>query len=186
MRNKKKVILCSCVFILLGCILIGFRIYVVNSRTPQTKMIEVQHNNFHKVKKGIEMCIGEVKWIDERQMAELYGDCFEEEQRMDYKGIEVEVIFRNTSKENKSFPLVNLYIESKKYDWNGVDMNMFMKKNDSSMTIRLKPGQTKRIHIPYAFLRTNYPSAMWNQLQEDTYFLVFNRYPEKTCWMLSK
>lgn len=185
MGDKKKLyfIIVGVVFLSLGIMML-LRIYIVNERTPQTQKIIVQHGDTYEVKKGIAMSIGNIKWLNSKQLEE-YSDYFDKDQIKDYKGIEVEVILNNVSKEEKTFSLFKLYIESENYDWNGSDISMFMQKNEMPMRITLQAGETKKVIMPYTFLKSGFPDKIWNNLQQETYFLLNKRYPNKVCWLLT-
>lgn len=181
--NKKRVlkIIGFIATAIIAAIIIG-RIYVVNVRYPQRIEKEIAQGDFYELKKGVEMCVVDSKWLSSTDIQREYDDVWYVDNPNAYKAVEVKIKLKNNSNKRKKIPLFKIYIESDQYDWNGSDADLFTAKNNASLEMPLDPGEEKEYTMPYTFLQDNYKGDMWETLDKEGYFLVVERYPIKIKW----
>lgn len=166
---------------IIAAIIIG-RIYIVNVRYPQRIEKEITQGDFYELKKGVEMCIVDARWLSSTDLQREYDDVWYVDHPNAYKAIEVKIKLKNKSNKRKKIPLFKIYMESDQYDWNGSDADLFAAKNNASLEMPLDPGEEKEYTMPYTFLQDNYKGSTWKSLSGGGYFLVVNRYPVKVKW----
>jgi hypothetical protein len=169
--------------VIMAGIIIG-RIYIVNIRYPQRTEKEIARGDFYELKKGVEMCIVDFRWLNANDLQKEYDGVWYVDNSDAYKAVEVKIRVRNKSNKRKTVPLFKIYIESDQYDWNGSDADLFVAKNGTSLEIPLDSGDEKEFTMPYTFLKDNYKESAWKTLSEEGFFLVSERYPVKVKWRL--
>lgn len=184
MNNKRVWKVMSFIGIaILAVIMIG-SIYTVNVRYPQRVEEEITQGDFFELKKGVEMCIVDSRWLSSTDLQGEYGDVWYVDNPSAYKAVEVKIKLKNKTDKKKKISLFKIYIESDQYDWNGSDADLFVTKNNDSLEIPLDPGEEREYTMPYTFLKDNYKESAWKTLSEGEYFLVAERYPLKVKWRL--
>lgn len=131
------------------------------------------------------MTVLDTRWLNGDELQQEYDGIWYVDNPMDYQAVEVTVNISNHSETNQKIELFKTYIESEKYDWNGCDADLFMAKNNMPLEIELKSGEEMKCVLPYTFLKSNYRESDWTQLNKISYFLVRERYPQKTKWLIS-
>lgn len=187
MKKMNKLVWIVCVGVLvLGVIFSVFRIVMINKQYPQTVEKNIAKGSEYEIGSKIKMSVVDTRWLNGEELQEEYDGIWYVDNPMDYQAVEVTVNICNSSKENQKVELFKTYIESEKYDWNGCDADLFMTKNNMPLEVELKAGEEIRCVLPYTFLKENYPESDWAHLSQISYFLVRERYPQKTKWMISK
>lgn len=184
MKTTKLVWIISSFLIALGMFFVFYRIYMVNVTYPKTQEKEVAKGTYYKIDSAVEMCVLDVRWLDDTELQNEYGENWYVDEPSDYKAVEVKIKVRNLSKNKKKVALFKTYIESEQYDWNGSDADLFMAKNNMPLEIELEPGQELECVMPYTFLKETYKECDWEKLNEIPYFLVRDRYPQKVKWKI--
>lgn len=182
--NKLLWIVCGGV-VVLGVVFSIFRIVMINKQYPQTVEKNVAEGTEYEMGSGISMSVLSSRWLNGEELQKEYDGVWYEDNPMDYQGVEVTVNICNSSKKTQKVELFKTYIESEKYDWNGCDADLFMAKNNMPLEVEIKAGEKLSCVLPYTFLKENYLENDWGHLSRNSYFLVRNRYPQKTKWMIS-
>lgn len=182
--NKTIWIICAILF-LIGLIFSICRIVQVNRKYPQRVEKDIVKGSYCEVKPQIGMTVIGSRWLDGNALKKEYGDVWYAENYMEYKAVEVSVEFVNNSNKDKKLDLFKIYIESEKYDWNGIEADLFMAKNNIPLEVKIKAGEKKKYVLPYVCLKENYLDSDWNDLSKANYYLVKKRYPVKTKWRIA-
>lgn len=184
-KTNKLVWIVSMGVLVLGVIFSVFRIHTINKQYPQTIKKNIAKGTECEIGSTIKMSVLDARWLNREELQEEYEGIWYVDNPMDYQAVEVTVNICNFSEENQKVELFKTYIESEKYDWNGCDADLFMAKNNMPLELELKAGEEMRCVLPYTFLKENYLESDWTHLSQIPYFLVRERYPQKTKWMIS-
>lgn len=184
MKINKLIWIVSAGIAILGLFFVFFRIVKVNRQYPQTIEKSIEKGSSYEIAPKVNMSVLDARWLDGEELQQEYEGIWYVDNPADYQAVEVTVNISNLSGANQKIELFRTYIESEKYDWNGCDADLFMAKNSLPLEVELQSGQEMKCVLPYTFLKENYKENDWAQLSEISYFLVRERYPQKTKWLI--
>lgn len=184
MKINKLIWIVSAGIAILGLFFVFFRIVKVNRQYPQTIEKSIEKGSSYEIAPKVNMSVLDARWLDGEELQQEYEGIWYVDNPADYQAVEVTVNISNLLGANQKIELFRTYIESEKYDWNGCDADLFMAKNSLPLEVELQSGQEMKCVLPYTFLKENYKENDWAQLSEISYFLVRERYPQKTKWLI--
>ena len=180
-QKKKRGLIRILSIIVIVCAIIP--VIKVNQRYPEPKKVMIEKGIKGKQKEGLSLTIRETKWLNRKELEENYANTLTMLEKRDYKAVFVKAILKNETEQEQKFFVYNLYLESDIYFYNGLDMELYTAiEGNPAAEIILKPKEEILMTLPYSVSDLYFEKNQWETLEENLFYLVEERYPEKICW----
>ena len=155
----------------------------VNQRYPEPKKVMIEKGIKGEQKEGFSLTVRETKWLNRKELEENYANTLTMLEKRDYKAVFVKAILKNETEQEQKFFVYNLYLESDIHFYNGLDMELYTAiEGNPAAEIILKPKEEISMTLPYSISNLYFEKNQWETLEENLFYLVEERYPEKICW----
>lgn len=160
---------------------IGYR--NVNQKYLESTKVTAQMGEKQPFSTGGEICVKKLERRDKKIEQEQHNS--DMELPFDYRTYLVYCEVSNGSSEEQALDLTNCYIET--MGWaNGINMENFFVFNPdlNSMSIQLKPGESREVILPYQILSNGFQKKEWEQINTRKFMLTYSEYPVKYSILL--
>lgn len=189
--NKQAIKIGAVVLILAGVIFAGIRIYSVNSKYPDPKIINYKQGEDIKggdivlnVAKSDFLTYNDIMQVcpDYKNQMKVNGKTVSED---DVNFLVAEIQMKNESDEVKKTSLTQVIAESGAWS-NAFDMDLFIALNNiDKVYISLDGHEERTFKVPYIMYKSQFKSSEWESVKDREYELVLSTYPVKNQVILN-
>lgn len=181
-KSKKAGIAAGILPAVLLAAVTGQKIYAVNTRYPQAKIQYIPCGETREIKSGLTMRICKKEWLSGRDYIKKYGKAMDVTSDENSMILLLDVEIRNPGDQENQMDLSELYLEEKGYS-QGISLENFVEFNDG-MLVRLKPEEKTTAKLFYQLEREQFTEEQWKRIEQENFYLVNQRYPEKIEWYI--
>ncbi len=183
MKVKKTLLVIP---IFLVSVLLGYRVIRVNQLYPQVKKVDVELGKEQYITDAITMKVISKNMISKEVAEKDFGIDFvkEMEGAGDYWVVDVLAEFKNNSDQKECLTLYDNYIETSNYG-NGLAPEAFdVLSSGENMQRILNAYETYEVHLGYVLYEIQFAKGQWENINNEKFYLVNQRYPIKYYWEL--
>ena len=191
MKNR-MVIIGITDFAIAAVILLGFKIYMINQKYPNPKIIT--YNQEEEIKGGdITVTIQKSQLLSYEQLKEIAPEYQNNVTNTDGTSLDksqtktllLELKIVNTSDEEQTMSVANFIAQSSAWS-NGWDYDLFLQMNNGeSPNVNLLPYEEKVIKIGYNMYDFQFKDNDWKFVNEREFYIIVSVYPVKNMIKLS-
>lgn len=194
MKNKKLTVSIVCVLLLGVVIFSSFRIYNLNNKYPNPKIVEYPIGQSISGG-GIDIVVEGSELIDGERLKEIVPDYIYGVKNTDgselgndqVRILLVNLKITNTTDEPQNMTVCQIYAESLTCA-NGIDAELYEELNvdkGNPIRIELDPNEEMEVVLPYSFCSRQFKSKDWNNIDNRVFDLSLATYPIKYIALLS-
>lgn len=178
---KKWIISSGIAVILIAGTIAGY--ININNVYPARVVKGVESGEELEFRDGVTIAVKNSEWLEEKEKKEIHEKIGKDLKQLEYdvEVMEVTVVLKNQTDEEKEVPMTDLYLESTGVA-NGIIKAIIDAEPDyyGHLIETLKPGEVKEIIYPYEMASLWFRKNEWKTVKDRDFWLTFSSYPEKT------
>lgn len=172
-----------------GCLLCGIFIYKVikvNREYPQAPSKYITFGDTYDMEPDISVTVNKTTWMTNQEYVKEFGEDVDIKKEQDARIVYTDITLKNNSQEEKPVDFYKFYIEKTGY-YNGLALDIFLNlPNTEKASVKLKAGEECQTTLVYVLYDYQFPKEVWENIENENFYLVNSRYPIRICWNITE